>query len=59
MVRSTSASAGKYLISGEDRSDMILRLANQSSPVDPKVGDTSPSETRLASHIFRPSLIPN
>jgi len=40
MAQSTSSLAGKYLKSGEDR---ILQLANESSPVDPRVSDTSPS----------------
>jgi hypothetical protein len=51
MVRSPSL-AGKYLKSGEERYDRILRLANETSLVDPRVRDTSPSETCLASQYF-------
>jgi len=52
MVRSTSAPAGKSLKSGEERFDKILRLANETSLVDPRVGNTSLSEKRLASQYF-------
>jgi len=52
MVRSPSCLAGKYLKSGEERSDRILRLANETSLVDSRVSDTSPSEICLTSQYF-------
>jgi len=51
MVRSPSPPAGKYLKSGEQRFDRILRLANETSLVEPRVS-ASPSETCLAFQYF-------
>jgi len=44
--------AGKYLKSGEEQFDKILWLANENLLADPRVSDTSPSETRLVSQYF-------
>ena len=52
MARSTSSLAGKYLKCGEGQFDGNLRLVNENSLVDPRVSNTSPSETRLASRYF-------
>jgi len=48
MAGSPSPLAGKYLKSGVEEFDRILRLANENSLVDPRVSDTSPSEICLA-----------
>jgi len=49
MVGSPSSPAGKYLKSDEEQFDSILRLANETSLVESRVSDTSPSETCLCS----------
>jgi len=51
-VQSPSSLAGKSLKSREERFDRILRLANETSLADPRVCDTSPSETPLTSQCF-------
>jgi hypothetical protein len=52
MVRSPSSLAGKYLKSGEARFEGNLRLANETSLVDPTVSETSPLGAFLASQYF-------
>jgi len=44
IVRSLSSLASKCLKLGGERFDRILRLANKTSVIDPRVSDTSPSE---------------
>ena len=52
MAQSPSSLEGKYLKSGEEQFDRILRLANENTPADPRVSDTSPSENMLSLPIF-------
>ena len=48
IVRSLSSLTGKCLILGGERFNRILRLANKTSVIDPRVSDTSPSDICLA-----------
>ena len=48
IVRSLSSLTGKCLILGGERYNRILRLANKTSVIDPRVSDTSPSDICLA-----------